>query len=105
MKASFRFINLLMALALAIGAVVTAAPQPVQADNTAQTLPFSQDWTNIGLITANDDWSGVLGIVGYIGDYGSANPTGVDPQTLLTDYSTVIDVIANQPSVMLSESS
>ncbi|HQF63680.1 MAG TPA: ExeM/NucH family extracellular endonuclease, partial [Anaerolineaceae bacterium] len=33
MKASFRFINLLMALALAIGAVVTAAPQPVQADN------------------------------------------------------------------------
>ncbi|HNT54814.1 MAG TPA: Ig-like domain-containing protein, partial [Anaerolineaceae bacterium] len=36
MKASFRFINLLMALALAIGAVVTAAPpQPVQAAESA----------------------------------------------------------------------
>jgi len=35
MKASFRFINLLMALALAIGAVVTAAPQPVQAAEPA----------------------------------------------------------------------
>ncbi|MBP7354563.1 MAG: hypothetical protein KA928_00270 [Longilinea sp.] len=89
MKASFRFINLLMALALAIGAVVTAAPQPVQADNTAQTLPFSQDWTNIGLITTNDDWSGVPGIMGYRGD-GLTAANDVDPQTVLGDGTLVV---------------
>ena len=38
------------------------------ADTTPQTLPFSQDWTNIGLITANDNWSGVPGIQGFRGD-------------------------------------
>ncbi|MBA3355736.1 MAG: DNA/RNA non-specific endonuclease [Pyrinomonadaceae bacterium] len=67
----------------------------VQADNTTQTPPFSQDWTNAGLITVNDDWSGVPGIVGFLGDYTTSSPTGVDPQTLLQDMTTV-DVIANQ---------
>ena len=31
------------------------------ADTTAQQLPFSQDWSNIDLITTSDDWSGVPG--------------------------------------------
>jgi hypothetical protein len=34
----------------------------MQLTTTPQTLPFSQNWTNTGLITANDDWSGVPGI-------------------------------------------
>lgn len=55
---------------------------------------FSQDWTNTGLITANDDWSGVPSITGYLGDVGTSL-TGVDPQTILVDNLTV-DVIANQ---------
>lgn len=72
---------------------VTAAPD----DNTFQTIPFSQDWSNPGQITTNDDWSGVPGILGYLGDYTASSPTGVDPQTLISDYSsTAIDVIANQ---------
>ncbi len=70
----------------------------IQANNTAQTLPFSQNWTNAGLITANDDWSAVPGIIGYLGDIDAGSSTAVDPRTLLADYSTVsaVDVIANQ---------
>jgi len=64
-------------------------------NTTPQSLPFTQDWTNIGLITANDDWSGVMGIVGYIGDYlPTSSPVNVDPRTVLVDNTTV-DVIAN----------
>ncbi len=65
------------------------------ADTVAQPLPFSQNWTNINLITANDDWSGVPGIIGYRGDDLTV-ATGTDPRTLLADGSAVIDVIANQ---------
>ena len=68
----------------------------VSANNTAQTLPFSQDWTNTGLITANDDWSGVQGIEGFLGDRAaSGTTTDIDPQTVL-DPLTTIDVVANQ---------
>ena len=70
------------------------------ADTTPQTLPFSQDWANAGLITADDNWSGVPGIVGYRGDNLTAL-TGADPQTILGAGSPVVDVNANQtnPSV------
>ncbi|HEX8638525.1 MAG TPA: VCBS repeat-containing protein [Pyrinomonadaceae bacterium] len=48
------------------------------------------------MITANDDWSGVPGIVGFRGD-DLVTATGVDPRTILVDGSTTpIDVIANQ---------
>jgi hypothetical protein len=71
-----------------------AALAPV--DTSPQTLPFYQDWSNTGLITANDDWSGVPGIIGYQGD-GLTGGTGVDPQTIVADGSgTTVDVIANQ---------
>lgn len=64
---------------------------------TAQTLPFSQDWSNIGLITMDDDWSGVPGIIGYRGDDPASSPTNVDPQTILMDLSTTpVDVNANR---------
>lgn len=48
---------------------------------------FRQDWTNVGLITANNDFSGVPSIVGYSADLGGTT-TGVDPRTLTTDIST-----------------
>jgi Secretion system C-terminal sorting domain/Lamin Tail Domain len=64
---------------------------------TPQPLPFTQNWTTTSLITSNDIWTGVPGIIGYLGDYTAASPTAVDPQTLLSDYSsTTVDVIANQ---------
>ena len=56
---------------------------------------LTQDWTNIGLITANDDWTGLSSIRGYRGDNGTAT-TGVDPQTVLADLSGVLNVTANQ---------
>jgi hypothetical protein len=65
-------------------------------DATAQALPFAQDWSNTGLITTDDDWSGVPGILGYRGD-DITTGIGVDPQTLLADGTgTPIDVNANQ---------
>jgi predicted extracellular nuclease len=92
--------------ALAALVLVTAlvlAASPAVADSTPQTLPFSQNWTNTGLITTNDVWTAVPGIVGYLGDYTAASPTAVDPQTLLTDWTTVaIDVIANQSSTAIT---
>mgnify|MGYP000855187282 CR=1 FL=1 len=83
----------LVTLLLAAG-VITALP--ALADGTPQTLPFSQNWTNTGLITSADDWSSVPGILGYRGDsLTSAND--VDPQNVLADgTSTPVDVNANQ---------
>ena len=89
---------LCLILSLSVVAPVGAAPGLGPDDATYQTLPFSQNWANTGLITANDNWSGVPGIVGYLGNYDTVgSPTNVDPQTLLADYSTTdVDVIANQ---------
>ena len=62
----------------------------VRADNTAQALPFSQDWTNAALITVSDSWSGVPGIIGYRGDNLTAL-TGADPQSILLPGSNTGD--------------
>ncbi|MCW5921711.1 MAG: hypothetical protein KIS77_05160 [Saprospiraceae bacterium] len=63
---------------------------------SAQPLPFSQNWSNTSLITTNNDWTGVPGIIGFRGD-GLAGATGVDPQTILVDNNPgVVNVIANQ---------
>ena len=66
------------------------------ADSSAQALPFSQNWTNTGLITANDNWSGVPGIEGFRGD-GLTGATAVNPQTVVAgDDPGVLDVNVNQ---------
>jgi uncharacterized repeat protein (TIGR01451 family) len=65
-------------------------------DSVAQSLPFSQDWNDTGLIAANDAWSGVPGVIGYRGDNLTASP-GTNPQTILADgTSSPVDVNANQ---------
>ena len=81
---------------LLLAGLLPASAAPVLADSSVQSLPFSQDWTNTGLITTNDDWTGVPGIVGYRGQ-DITNATGVDPQTLLADVLVAndLDVIAN----------
>ena len=85
-------------LAALSGLALTAS-----ADATYQTLPFSQDWSNTGLITADDNWSGVPGIIGFRGDNNIS--TGVNPQTITYDdipantgvaTSPVVDVNANK---------
>ncbi len=73
-------------------------------DATYQTLPFNQNWANTGLITEDDDWSGVLGIMGYDGNV-STDVTDVDPQTITVDgVTTQIDVYANrtEPNTFIS---
>jgi hypothetical protein len=73
-----------------------AGMTPAGADTTSQVLPFSQDWSNAGLITTDDDWAGVPGVIGYRGD-DLTTVTGSDPQTITADGSaTPVDVIANQ---------
>jgi predicted extracellular nuclease len=69
---------------------------PASANNVAQPLPLTQNWTNQSLISASDDWSGVLGIEGYLGQ-NITTGIGTDPQTLLTTSSVAsdLDVTAN----------
>ncbi|GAA5000016.1 Calx-beta domain-containing protein [Pseudoluteimonas lycopersici] len=88
-----------LALAILLSPAIFAA----NANNTAQTLPFSQDWSNTGLITTNDDWSGVPGIEGYLGQ-DITTSTGTDPQTLTGTSAAANDlsVLANQTSTSIS---
>ncbi|HEY5710743.1 MAG TPA: Calx-beta domain-containing protein, partial [Allosphingosinicella sp.] len=64
---------------------------------------FSQNWTNTGLITANDNWSGVPFIVGKLGQ-DITTGTGTNPGTLTGDSTLPndIDVIANQTSTAIT---
>jgi uncharacterized protein len=80
--------------AAAAAAAVSLVPAAL-ADTSPHSLPFAQNWTNTGLITTNDDWSGVPGIVGYLGG-GLTAVNDVDPQTVLVDGSATPDVNANQ---------
>ncbi|NMB67708.1 MAG: ExeM/NucH family extracellular endonuclease [Chloroflexi bacterium] len=94
MKFSFRILNLLVAAALAASTLSLPA-ESVSANSTPQTLPFSQNWSNTGLIAYNDNWDNVPGIVGYRGD-NLVSTTEVDPQTVLAaDSPGVVDVIRN----------
>ena len=75
-----------------------------RANLVAQTIPFTQNWSNTGLITLDDNWDTVPGIVGYRGD-DLTGSTGTDPQTILADGSTTpVDVNANRndPDVFVS---
>ena len=89
----FLFGSLLPASFLLTGPL---SSQSVNADSTAQTLPFSQNWTNIGLITTDGDWSGVPGVIGFRGDDLTV-ATGTNPQTIVADGSgTPVNVEANE---------
>jgi uncharacterized protein len=91
----FLAVCLVLTLALALP-IPPLMPTTAFADTTAQTLPFAQNWANTNLITVNNDWSGVPGIIAYRGDDLTA-ATGVDPQTITADGSaTPQSVAANQ---------
>jgi len=72
---------------------------PASANTTPQSLPFTQNWGDPQLITADDDWSGVPGIVGFLGQ-NITTAIGADPQTLLGESALAndVDVIANLAS-------
>ena len=64
---------------------------------------LTQDWSDAGLITNNDDWSGVPSIEGYLGQ-DITTTTGTDPRTLTGDSMVPndLDVIANQSNVAIT---
>jgi hypothetical protein len=85
-------------VAVCLIGVATRHPAGVRADSVYHNLAassFAQSWSNNGLITADDNWSGVPSVVGYRGD-DVTTATGADPQTLVGS-SSVIDVNANRP--------
>lgn len=92
MKTSKMFCGL-MALVSAFVAVPAGYADDVAYHNLAAGA-FFQDWSNTGLITANDDWSNVPSIIGYLGD-GLVSTINIDPQTVLADNTTE-DVNANK---------
>lgn len=82
--------------ALAACWITLPVGSPAGADMTPQALPFLQNWSNPTLITSDDNWFGVPGVIGIRGDNLTAG-TGTDPQTILNEEFT-LDVIANQSS-------
>ncbi len=69
-----------------VGSALTLllASSPAWANNTAQTLPFSQNWTDASLITTANTWTNVPGIIGYNGSALS----GSNPQLITADGTT-----------------
>jgi len=63
--------------------LVALAASHALADATPQALPFTQNWTNTGLLTTANTWTGVPGIEGYNGADGTTTTAGTDPQTVL----------------------
>jgi predicted extracellular nuclease len=91
-------------IAASLVAVGLLSPLPAFADATPQPLPFAQDWSNISLITANGNWNGVPGIIGYRGD-DITSGTGTNPQTLLGEGTITVNVAANQGQSLLNNTS
>ena len=90
----------LLSLALAFTGLqaFVASPASANLSPAISSFPYTQDWSNAALITANDDWSnsGLNGVQGYLGDDGTTTTAGINPQTLLADsWSTTTDVVAN----------
>jgi endonuclease I/methionine-rich copper-binding protein CopC len=85
------FSRLLLASALALAAAGANADTQY---HTLSTAPFSQNWTNTGLITVNDNWSAVPSIEGFRGD-NPAVGVGVDPRTVVAFVVSPLNVTAN----------
>lgn len=92
---TFRRVVCLIAIISFVLGFTGGLSQRVSATNVPQMLPFHQDWSTTTLITANNDWSGVPGIIGYRGD-GLSGTLDEDPRTILADGSgTPVNVEAN----------
>jgi len=87
MQRPVRSAALLGVFAIATGGLAAATAAPASATDIPQVLPYDQDWTDTAMITANDDWSGVPGVVGYLGDVTPDLPATTDARTLLTPGS------------------
>lgn len=89
--------NYLLALGFALIAGTTLAT------TTPQALPFTVAYSAAS-VTVADDWSGVPGVQGFLGDdtaTTTGNYGGGDPKTILTDFPS-IDVIQDSTSASTS---
>lgn len=103
MSISPKFLKIIFIFGTAVVLLLNAGLRSVAATNALAVPPFSQNWTDIGQITTNDDWSGVPSIMGYLGNDDSSSTAGLDPQTLLTENPAMtVDVIANQSSTNIT---
>ena len=70
---------------------------PVRAGDQAVRPPLAIDWSATSLLSVNDDWSGVQGVEGYLGQ-NLTTQVGADPRTLLTTSTLAndLDLLANQ---------
>src|SRR5688572_28012985 len=103
-KTTKKSMALLCLVTLLLGGTFLVRTPVANANLVAQPIPFAQNWSNTNLITLEDDWGAVPGIVGYRGD-ALTGSTGIDPQTILADGSTTpVDVNANRndPDIFLS---
>jgi hypothetical protein len=66
-------------------------------NNSYQSPSIVQNWSNPGLITSNDNWNGVAGIEGYLGQ-DLTTTTGTDPRTILGE-----SIIANDLTVLANQ--
>lgn len=95
----FAFIFVIFSVLFSQGIYLGTMPV-THADTVAQAIPFTQNWSNTGLITVTDNWTGVPGVIGYRGDDLIGNVSGVDPQTVVLDGATTPeDVNANSTDV------
>lgn len=78
-------------------ACLTLGSTAAMADTTYHVLAngsFSQDWSNVDLITVNDNWDGVPSMQAFRGD-ALASGTGADPRLVLAFGSSPLNVNAN----------
>ena len=54
------------------------------------TSPLLQNWSNKGLITSDDNWDGVLSLIGYRGDISAATTNSVNNAPIVATSSELI---------------
>jgi uncharacterized protein len=82
----------MVCLMAAVAGVTPTTTPAAFANNVYQTLPFLQNWTDTNLITTDNDWSGVPGIIGYDGRDDGNTTAGIDPRSVLADTTLTSNV-------------
>jgi hypothetical protein len=66
------------------------------ADDKPLRPPVVEDWSNVSLITTDNDWSAVPGFMGYRGEKLAGKP-GMNPQSInMAGTGTSVSLLANQ---------
>ncbi|MFO7322669.1 MAG: Calx-beta domain-containing protein [Chloroflexota bacterium] len=99
LSAAFELRSIAITLVLLLALFWHSAPDIALADTSyipVCTTPLNQNWSDPDLITVNNDWSGVPGIIGYKG-VGLTLPGNRDPRDLLqpTAATDEVHIIAN----------